>query len=113
MSKVKSKPLNRFENFRSVIDASQDLDLMKSCQGLLRDTIAMNDMIEQLEKLRANLYADKNRMFFSFFVEDLPPMEIAALADKCSGKVKILEKKAEEQAAKDALNKSDVPQETK
>ena len=96
MSKEK-KPFNRFEEFRSVIDSSDDIDLMKSCQGLLRDTIKINDMEEMLEKARAALYEEKKRQFFSFFVEGLPPLEIAALADKCSGRVKILEKRAEKE----------------
>lgn len=92
-----TKPFNRFEEVRSVIDSSDDIDLMKACQGLLRDTIKINDMEEMLEKARAALYEEKKRQFFSFFVEGLPPLEIAALADKCSGRVKILEKRAEKE----------------
>lgn len=92
-----AKPFNRFEEFRSVIDSSDDIDLMKACQGLLRDTIKINDMEEMLEKARVALYEEKKRQFFSFFVEGLPPLEVAALADKCSGRVKILEKRAEKE----------------
>ena len=92
-----TKPFSRFEEVRSVIDSSDDIDLMKACQGLLRDTIKINDMEEMLEKARAALYEEKKRQFFSFFVEGLPPLAIAALADKCSGRVKILEKRAEKE----------------
>jgi DNA-directed RNA polymerase specialized sigma24 family protein len=92
-----TKPFNRFEEVRSIIDASDDIDLMKACQGLLRDTIKINDMEEMLEKARVALYEEKKRQFFSFFVDGLPPLEIAALADKCSGRVKILEKRAEKE----------------
>lgn len=93
----KAKQFNRFEEFRSVIESSDDIDMMKACQGLLRDTIKINDMEEMLEKARAALYEEKKRQFFSFFAEGLPPLEIAALADKCSGRVKILEKRAEKE----------------
>jgi DNA-directed RNA polymerase specialized sigma24 family protein len=88
-----SKQFNRFEEVRSIIDSSDDLEMMKSCQGLLRDIIKINDLEETLEKARAALYEEQKRRFFSFFVEGLPPLEIAALADKCSGRVKVLEKK--------------------
>lgn len=101
MSKSK-KPFNRFEEFRSIIESSDDTDLMKVCQGLLRDVIKINDMEELLEKARAALYEEKKRQFFSFFVEGLPPLEVAALADKCSGRVKILEKRDEKQKEKEA-----------
>jgi DNA-directed RNA polymerase specialized sigma24 family protein len=94
MSKEK-KAFNRFEEVRSIIDSSDDLDMMKACQGLLRDTIKINDLEETLEKARAALYEEQKRRFFSFLVEGLPPLEIAALADKCSGRVKVLEKRAE------------------
>jgi DNA-directed RNA polymerase specialized sigma24 family protein len=75
--------------------------MMKSCQGLLRDIIKINDLEETLEKSRAALYEEQKRRFFSFFVEGLPPLEIAALADKCSGRVKVLEKRAEKEERKD------------
>jgi DNA-directed RNA polymerase specialized sigma24 family protein len=94
MSKEK-KPFNRFEEVRSIIESSNDIEMMKACQGLLRDTIKINDLEETLEKARAALYEEHKRRFFSFFIDGLPPLEIAALADKCSGRVKILEKKAE------------------
>ena len=97
-----NKPFNRFEEFRSIIESSDDTDLMKVCQGLLRDVIKINDMEEMLEKARLALYEEKKRQFFSFFVDGLPPLEIAALADKCSGRVKILEKRDEKQKEKEA-----------
>jgi hypothetical protein len=97
-----NKPFNRFEEFRSIIESSDDTELMKVCQGLLRDVIKINDMEELLEKARAALYEEKKRQFFSFFVEGLPPLEVAALADKCSGRVKILEKRDEKQKEKEA-----------
>ena len=96
----KAKPFNRFEEARSVIDSSDDTELMKACQGLLRDMIKINDLEESLEKARAALYEEQKRRFFSFFLEGLPPLEIAALADKCSGRVKVLEKRAELEAEK-------------
>jgi DNA-directed RNA polymerase specialized sigma24 family protein len=93
----KPKQFNRFEEVRSIIDNSDDVEMMKSCQGLLRDIIKINDLEETLEKARAALYEEQKRRFFSFFVEGLPPLEIAALADKCSGRVKVLEKRAEKE----------------
>jgi hypothetical protein len=97
MSKEK-KSFNRFEEVRSIIDSSDDMEMMKACQGLLRDIIKINDLEETLEKARAALYEEQKRRFFSFFVEGLPPLEIAALADKCSGRVKILEKRTEKES---------------
>ncbi len=97
MSK-KKKEFNRFEEVRSIIDAAKDIDMTKALQGLLRDLIKINDLEENLEKFRAGLYDDKKRGFYSFFVEGLAPAEICALADKCSGRVKILEKKAATEA---------------
>jgi DNA-directed RNA polymerase specialized sigma24 family protein len=97
----KPKQFNRFEEVRSIIDNSDDVEMMKSCQGLLRDIIKINDLEETLEKARAALYEEQKRRFFSFFVEGLPPLEIAALADKCSGRVKVLEKRAEKEEKKD------------
>ena len=93
----KNKKFNRFEEFRSVIDSSEDLDMMKACQGLLRDMIKINDLEETLEKARAALYEEQKRRFFSFFAEGMEPLEIAALADKCSGRVKVLENKLEKE----------------
>ena len=97
----KAKQFNRFEEVRSIIDNSDDVEMMKACQGLLRDIIKINDLEETLEKARAALYEEQKRRFFSFFVEGLPPLEIAALADKCSGRVKVLEKRAEKEEKKD------------
>lgn len=97
----KPKQFNRFEEVRSIIDNSDDVEMMKSCQGLLRDIIKINDLEETLEKARAALYEEQKRRFFSFFVEGLPPLEIAALADKCSGRVKVLEKRAEKEEKRD------------
>ena len=50
-------------------------------------------MEETLEKSREALYLEKKREFFSFFLDGLPIAELAALADKITGRVKILEKK--------------------
>jgi len=98
---AKAKQFNRFEEVRSIIDNSDDVEMMKACQGLLRDIIKINDLEETLEKARAALYEEHKRRFFSFFVEGLPPLEIAALADKCSGRVKVLERRAEKEEKKD------------
>lgn len=107
------KKFNRLDEFRSIIDDADDLTMMKACQTLLRDKMAIFDIEENLEKLNKALYADTERKFFSFFIEGLSSAEIQALTDKCSGKVKMLEKKAEAQSVIDAGNKSDVPQEQK
>lgn len=107
------KKFNRLDEFRSVIDDVDDLELLLVCQALLRDKMEIFDSEEKLAKLQEQLYADQKRNFFSFFVEGLDSAEIQALAGKCSGKVKILEKKAEAQNAIDAANKSDVPAEQK
>lgn len=98
-----SKPMNRFEEVRKIIDSSNDPEMLKSCQGLLRDLIKINDMEELLERARASLYPqdDKARQFYSFFIEGLPPLEVSALADKCSGRMKILEKRAEKEKKKE------------
>lgn len=96
------KEFNRFESFRQVIDTTNDLDMMKACQGLLRDLITINDMQENLDKLKKSLYDEQKRAFYSFFVEDLPPIEVATLADKVTGRVKVLERKAEKEAEKKA-----------
>jgi DNA-directed RNA polymerase specialized sigma24 family protein len=106
MSK-ENKQFNRFEEVRSIIDSSNDLEMMKACQGLLRDLIRINDLEETLEKARAALYEEHKRKFFSFFIDGLPPMEVASLADKCSGRVKILEKRAD---AEKAASESSKPQ---
>jgi hypothetical protein len=94
-----NKPINRFEEVRKIIDSSNDPEMLKSCQGLLRDLIKINDMEELLERARASLYPEneKSRQFYSFFIEGLPPLEVSALADKCSGRMKILEKRAEKE----------------
>lgn len=96
------KPFNRFEGFRQVIDTTDDVEMMKACQGLLRDIITINDMQENIEKLKNSLYDEKKRAFYSFFVDDLPPVEVAALADKVTGRVKVLERRAEREAEKKA-----------
>lgn len=97
---TQQKQFNRFESFRQVIDTTDDLEMMKVCQGLLRDLIAINDMQENLDKMKSALYEEQKRAFYSFFVEDLPPVEVAALADKVTGRVKVLERKAEREAEK-------------
>lgn len=102
------KKFSRIDEFRSVLEETDDLELAKACQGLLRDKMEIANMTEMIEKLEKNLYTEPKRNFFSFFVEGLSPDEILALADKCGGRVKILEKKAEKQAEVDAANKSDV-----
>ena len=104
------KEFNRFEEVRRIIEASDDLEMAKACQGLLRDIIRINDLEENLEKAREALYEESKRKFYSFFVDGLPPLEIAALADKCSGRVKILEKKVEKEAERvAALEKAKNP----
>lgn len=107
------KKFSRLEEVRSVIEDTDDLELMLACQGLLRDKMEISNMAETMKKLEDGLYTESKRNFFSFFVEGMDPNEISALADKCGGRVKILEKKAAKQAEIDAANKSDVPQEPK
>ena len=97
---TQQKQFNRFESFRKVIDTTDDLEMMKICQGLLRDIITINDMQENLDKMKGALYEEQKRAFYSFFVDDLPPVEVAALADKVTGRVKVLERKAEKEAEK-------------
>lgn len=98
---MSKKEFNRFESFRQVIDTTDDIEMMKSCQGLLRDLIAINDMQENLERMKNSLYDDKRRAFYSFFVDDLPPIEVATLADKVTGRVKVLERRAEKEDKKE------------
>lgn len=94
---------DRFEEFRSIIDSTEDKEMMNNCLALLRDLIKINDLEQTIENIRNDLYKDTKRHIFSFFVEGLSAEKIASLADKTSGRIKFLsakEEKANEQKAK-------------
>lgn len=97
---MSKKEINRFENMRSIIDTTQDLEMMEACLGLIRDLIQINSLEQQVSNLQENLYKEDKRRFYSFFIENLTPEEISALGDKCSGRVRILTEKKEKEAAK-------------
>lgn len=100
---MSQKPFNRFLDFRSIIESTNDREMMESCLGLLRDLMEIEAIKESLKKKEDSLYDDVKRSFYAFFLEGLSPEEISQLADKCSGRVKILQKK--EQAEKERVEK--------
>lgn len=104
---MSKKELNRFENMRSIIDSTEDLEMMESCLGLIRDLIQINSLEQQKNQIEENLYKESKRKFYSFFVENLTPEEVSALGDKCSGRVRVLTEKKEKEEAKKAKESSE------
>jgi len=109
--KETEKQLNRYIQFREIIEQTQDHDMMATCLQLLRDMMELNTLREQVEKKEEDLYKDPKRSFYHFFLEGLSPEEISQLTDKCSGRSKILDKKEmlrKEAAEKEAAEKQEA-----
>jgi hypothetical protein len=104
---MSKKEVNRFEMVRSIIDSTDDLEMITACQGLLRDLIEISSLEDRVEKIRENMYKEDKRKFYSFFVENLPAVEISALADKCSGRVRFLNEKNEREESKKKKQKEE------
>jgi hypothetical protein len=93
------KKANRFIQFREIIESSDNSELMESCLSLLRIMIEISDMKEKISEKEKKMEEDAKMSFFKFFLEGLPDAEVSQLADKCSGRLKILQKRDEKEKA--------------
>lgn len=78
--------MSKLNEFRSLIDETNDPDVLKAGQQLLRDMIKINDLKRQLELLEADLTSDGKAIFY-FFAEELDEDEVLFAAERITGKL--------------------------
>ena len=89
----------RLNDFRDMIDNTDDKAVLESGQSLLREMMEIAALKERLSSLESNLTAGGKAIFY-FFAEELDEDEIVFAAERITGKIRRLDKKAEKEQAK-------------
>lgn len=85
----------RLDDFREMIDKTDDVSILESGQTLLREMIEISALKERLSNLEAGL-TDGGKAIFYFFAEELDEDEIVFAAERLTGKLRRV-KRAEDQ----------------
>jgi len=84
----------RLNDFREMIDGTDDKTVLESGQTLLREMIEIVSLKERLASLEAGL-TDGGKAIFYFFAEELNEDEIVFAAERITGRIRRLDKKEE------------------
>jgi len=93
--------MSRLDEFRDMIDSVKDKTVLESGQQLLREIIEVNSLKLKLKSLEDNLTNDGKAIFY-FFAMDLDEDEVVFAAERISGKIKRIDRKAANEAKKAA-----------
>jgi len=91
--------MSRLDEFRGMIDAVTDRAVLESGQQLLREIIEVNSLRLRLKSLEDNLTKDGKAIFY-FFAMDLDEDEVVFAAERISGRIKRIDRKAASEAKK-------------
>ena len=89
--------MNKLDEFRTMIDKTDDPKVLESGQELLRDMINLSALRRKVVELEEGL-TNGGKAIFYFFAEELDEDEIVFAAERISGRIKRLERKAEKEA---------------
>jgi hypothetical protein len=91
--------MNKLDEFRTMIDKTDDQKVLESGQELLRDMINLSALKQRVVELEEGL-TDGGKAIFYFFAEELDEDEIVFAAERISGRIKRLDRKAIKEAKK-------------
>lgn len=90
--------MSRLDEFREMIDKTDDLKVLEAGQVLLREMMKINALKLELKSLESGL-TDGGKAIFYFFAEELDEDELIFATERVSGRVKRVER-AEEKKRK-------------
>jgi len=85
--------MNKLDEFRTMIDKTDDPKVLESGQELLRDMISLSALKQKVAEIEAGL-TDGGKAIFYFFAEELNEDEIVFAAERISGRIKRLDRAA-------------------
>ena len=91
--------MNKLDEFRTMIDKTDDQKVLESGQELLRDMINLSALRQKVAELEEGL-TDGGKAIFYFFAEELDEDEIVFAAERISGRIKRLDRKAAKESKK-------------
>jgi hypothetical protein len=91
--------MNKLDEFRTMIDKTDDQKVLESGQELLRDMINLSALRQKVAELEGGL-TDGGKAIFYFFAEELDEDEIVFAAERISGRIKRLDRKAAKESKK-------------
>jgi len=89
--------MSKLDEFRTMIDKTDDTKVLESGQELLRDMINLSALKQKVAELESGL-TEGGKAIFYFFAEELNEDEVVFAAERISGRIKRLERKAEKEA---------------
>jgi len=85
--------MNKLDEFRTMIDKTDDPKVLESGQELLRDMISLSALKQKVAEIEEGL-TDGGKAIFYFFAEELNEDEIVFAAERISGRIKRLDRAA-------------------
>jgi hypothetical protein len=85
--------MSKLNEIRDMVDKIDDAELLEAGQGLLRDLITIENYKSKISELEKNLTTGGRSIFF-FFTSGLEGEELAFAAERISGKLKRMDRKA-------------------
>ena len=85
--------MNKLDEFRTMIDKTDDPKVLESGQELLRDMINLAALRQKVADIEDGL-TDGGKAIFYFFAEELDEDEIVFAAERISGRIKRLDRVA-------------------
>jgi hypothetical protein len=85
--------MSKLDEFRTMIDKTDDQKVLESGQELLRDMINLSALKQKVAEIEEGL-TDGGKAIFYFFAEELDEDEIVFAAERISGRIKRLDRMA-------------------
>jgi hypothetical protein len=85
--------MSKLDEFRTMIDKTDDQKVLGSGQELLRDMINLSALRQKVIEIEEGL-TDGGKAIFYFFAEELDEDEIVFAAERISGRIKRLDRAA-------------------
>jgi hypothetical protein len=91
--------MSKLDEFRKMIDKTDDQKVLESGQELLRDMINLSALKQKVAEIESGL-TDGGKAIFYFFAEELNEDEVVFAAERISGRIKRLDRKARKESKK-------------
>ena len=88
--------MNKLDEFRAMIDSTDDVKVLESGQELLRDMIDLAALKAKVAEIEKGL-TDGGKAIFYFFAEELDEDEVVFAAERVSGRIKRLNRKVKKE----------------
>ena len=83
--------MSKLNEFRNLIDQTNDAEILMAGQSLLRDMLRINKLKREVAELESGLTADGKAIFY-FFAEELDEDEVLFAAERITGKLSRIQK---------------------